>query len=47
MVALEPIPKIDNHIDSGIISKSVTCIRVEHLPTIRNIPDELWDEIKL
>ena len=22
-------------------------IRVEHLPTIRNIPDEFWDEIKL
>ena len=45
---LEPIPKMaDRHIAWESLSIDVPYRPIKHLPSIRKIPDELWDEIKL
>ena len=40
---LEPIPKIDRHIVEDNLVIHVMYRRKKHLPTIRKIPDDLWD----
>jgi len=44
---LEPIPKIDRHIACDFLIISVAYSKVKCLPTVKKIPDELWDEIRL
>jgi putative transposase len=43
---LEPIPKIDRHI-ALILFISVAYSKVKCLLTVKKIPDELWDELRL
>jgi hypothetical protein len=40
-------PKIDKHIVRKLPSIDVGSRRIKYLPTIRKIPEELWNEIKL
>ena len=47
-IDLEPIPKMaDKHIAWEVLSKYVTYRRIKYLPTVRKIPDKLWNEIRL
>ena len=48
LILLEPIPKMaDKHIAWEVLSKYVTYRRIKYLPTVRKIPDKLWNEIRL
>jgi hypothetical protein len=44
---LELIPKIDRHLACDFLFISVAYSKVKCLPTVKKIPDELWDEIRL
>jgi hypothetical protein len=40
-------PKIDKHIAWEILYADVPYGKLKYLPTVRKIPDDLWDEIEL
>jgi hypothetical protein len=41
----ESIPKIDRHVAWEILAADVPYGKLRYLPTVRSIPDDLWDEI--